>query len=105
MIIRFSADGSVALQGHDNFREFKATVPADDLSPQALARLVGGMAVPTDDGKHLWVSIPSFLARFAADHDQAWAEAFSRMIAKAGQFGYVDADRQAVRAHVKMTPA
>ena len=101
MIIAFSAEGGAKLRDSDNFKEFKVVVPTDKREPGSISSMLGDIGALTENAEHVWISIPAFLSKFAPERCQAWNDAFTAMVAKVKQYGYVNDTNDAVRAHIE----
>ena len=98
MIIHIREDGQVTLDDADTFTAFHVKAPGR--SPQAVAGLLDSGAY-ADDGGNVWVPIAR-LHELGRSHGGAeWRAGCNGMIAFAASKGWVDADRETVRAHLE----
>jgi hypothetical protein len=100
MYIKLSKDRRVLMQDRDNFRAFKLVVEGqrDDLDA-VRATLAGTAELP--DADTAWVSEAALRKWPEVAQDVAWQAALTGMIDKAKPHGWIDEQRQAIKAHVE----
>jgi hypothetical protein len=100
MIVKMTADRRVVLEDRDNFRAFKLVVEGrrDDLA--AVRRALRGTAELVD-ADTAWISQAALRHWPEVADNAAWQQAFSAMIEKARPHGWIDEERQAIKAHVE----
>ncbi|MGH6768933.1 MAG: hypothetical protein ACRECO_07920 [Xanthobacteraceae bacterium] len=100
MLIRVTANRSVLLEEHDNFRAFKVVVESrrDDLP--AVCEALKDIAV-LDDADTAWVSELALRSWASVAADVGWQQALTGMIEKARPHGWIDDSRRAIKAHVE----
>lgn len=96
MLVRVETAGPAVLEEQENLKALKVVAGADVTAERVLAAL-GATAADEDD--HVWIPAATFraLARPVA----GWEKAFAAMLAKVEQFGWYDAERDTVKAHVE----
>jgi len=87
-----------------NFRAFKLT-DASGLDQAKVAALVSAIGQLEPDGSHAWLSRSWIVGLLAPPPSSEWLEKFDRMIAGARKFGWVDDERDMIRAHVERAVA
>ena len=104
MIVKLAADRTVLLEDRDNFRAFKLVVEGrrDDL---AAVRAALGETADLVDADTAWVSQDALRLRPEVATDAAWQQSFVAMIEKAKPHGWIDEQRQAIKAHVEWVDA
>ena len=99
MIVRITADRQLRLDDAEDFRKFAIQVDG----PEADFRHVKGAfprVVMLDDASHGWVFISALRSWPGFDVRQDWQDKLSAMIKAAEPHGWIDRDRQAIKAHV-----
>jgi hypothetical protein len=102
MIVKLTADGTIVLDDHDNFRAFKLVVEGRREDIDAARRGLAGVAELTD-ADTAWVSQDALRTRNDVADDTAWQQSFAAMIEKARPHGWIDDARKAIKAHVEWT--
>src|ERR1700712_2425075 len=104
MFVKVSKDERVTLEDRDNFRAFKLVIEG---APEnlAAARVALAGVVELIDEKISWVSEAALRNWGGVAADAAWQQSLSAMIEKARPHGWIDEQRQAIRAHVEWEPA
>ena len=100
MIVKLTADRTVMLDDHDNFRAFKLVVDGRREDIDAARRALAGIA-ELADADTAWVSQDALRTRPEIATDTAWQQAFAAMIEKARPHGWIDDARKAIKAHVE----
>lgn len=99
MIIECLDGGVVRLTEPNDFRRFKLMLHAG-----ARTDTKGWNGITLLDGHDALVSIdlvPTLAGR--PDH-ASWDRQYAEMVAKAREHGWIDSERQAIRAHVELIP-
>jgi hypothetical protein len=97
MFVKLAA-GHVSLEDPGNFRAFKLVVEGAGLD-DARKALAGVAELPDQDTA--WISQAVLRAQPEVAADAAWQESFNAMIEKARPHGWIDDQRQAIKAHVE----
>jgi hypothetical protein len=102
--VRRDSAGEAVLREEDDFGAFKILIHARDLSEPAVTAALEKLGTVDPDG-HVWLAIDTVkaLAGLRA-HDDAWLSSFERMLGYAAGLGFVDAERQRMRAHCELAP-
>lgn len=96
MIIECFADGAVRLAEPLDFRKFKLVLRAD-ASPGVLPWT--GITLLDDHDALVAVDlVPTLVGR---PDDASWDQRYAEMVAKAGAHGWIDTERNAIRAHIE----
>ena len=95
MHILVSASNSLSLEDSDNFREFSIV---EEGGGQVQAAL-GDIASPAEDN-HYWLDASAVIELSGRKQDQAWVDAFWKMLEKVQAYGYSNMDTQQIKAHV-----
>ena len=102
MIIDVAADQTVTLNEADDFKKFKVRTTLPKRQLPDLGAALKGVAVVNDEST-AWVH-ESALRKWAhAGNNEAWQTSLTSMIAAAAKFGWIDADRKMIRAHIEWT--
>jgi hypothetical protein len=102
MFVKVSADGGLTLEDRSNFRTFKLVVDGPRENVDRFRSALTG-AVELTDADTAWVS-EAVLRRFPdVVQDAAWQDALGAMIEKARPHGWIDDERNAIKAHVEWT--
>ena len=104
MFVKVSADGSVQLEDRDNFRAFKLVIAGDRRTIDDVRRVLGHVAEFVD-GDTAWVFADALRQRAEVANNPAWQQNFSAMIEKARPHGWIDDQRNAIKAHVEWVPS
>lgn len=96
MIVSIDRDGRAGLDDADNFRAFKVTAAC---APEVLGKAITPIGALDRDGR-AWISRKWLLANGRED-DAEWRGGFDKMIAYAKEKGWLDEQRDLVRAHVE----
>lgn len=100
MFVKVGADRCVMLEDRDNFRAFKLVVEGRREDIDAIRGALGNTAELVD-ADTAWISQAALRARPEVAQDEAWQQSFGAMIEKAKPHGWIDEQRQAVKAHVE----
>jgi hypothetical protein len=100
MYVKLTTDKRVLLEDRDNFRAFKLVVEGQrDELDAVRAALAGTAELP--DADTAWVSEPALRKWPEVAQDATWQAALTGMIDKAKPHGWIDEQRQAIKAHVE----
>lgn len=102
MILHVRSDASITLEDPDTFTAFSVKAGSLDL-PEILSAFGEDAKADEAEGEsgHLWVSIPR-LHRLGAEYGGVdWRKGCDGMIRFAASKGWVDENRQLVRAHIE----
>lgn len=86
-----------------NFSAFKLT-DASGLDLAKVAELLSSCGRLEPDGGHAWLSRSWIVSLLVPPPTSDWLDQFARMIEGAKKFGWVDSDRDMIRAHVERSP-
>jgi hypothetical protein len=100
VFIRVTADRSVLLDEHDNFKGFKLVVDGSRQDIESVRAALDGIA-ELPDAETAWVSEAALRSFASVATDTAWQQALSAMIEKAKPHGWIDESRRAIKAHVE----
>jgi hypothetical protein len=104
MFVRVSAAGAVTLEDPANFRAFKLVIEGGPASLDEARRALAGTAdVPDRDTA--WVFAAALRNRPEVAGNAEWQRGFDAMIEKAKPHGWIDAERNAIKAHIEWPPA
>lgn len=98
MIVHVHEDSSITLDDPDTFTAFSVTAPGLEFE-QVIAAF--GADAKVGDGDHLWISIPRLHELGSVHGASDWRKGCDGMLAFAASKGWVDEDRQQVRAHIE----
>ncbi|MBB4256362.1 MULTISPECIES: hypothetical protein [unclassified Bradyrhizobium] len=96
MIIECFDGGIVRLTEPFDFRNFKLALHAD-----ANSETQGWKGITLLDDRDALVSIDLVPTLAGRPDDASWDRRYAEMVAKARQHGWIDAERQAIRAHIE----
>ncbi|MBR0953672.1 hypothetical protein [Bradyrhizobium canariense] len=99
MIIECFRDGAVRLDEPLDFRKFKLMLHADPLPGTQSWKGISLL----DDCNAL-VSIDLVPTLTGRPDDASWDKDYAEMVAKARVHGWIDAERNAIRAHIEQVP-
>jgi hypothetical protein len=100
MLIKVTADRSVLLEEHDNFRAFKVVVEGRRDGLPAVREALNDIA-ELDGADTAWVFERALRSWSSVADDVLWQQALTEMIEKARPHGWIDDARRAVKAHVE----
>jgi hypothetical protein len=100
MFLKLTADGELQFEDRQNFRAFKLVVEGDRGRLEAVRHAVAGKA-ELPDTETAWISRAALRHWPGVDHDDLWQQNFSAMIEKARPHGWIDDQRDAIKAHVE----
>ena len=99
MIVELSADGQVRLAEPNDFRNFKLLVKGS--REKEVPKAVGITFV---DDRNVLIEISLVPTLPGCPNDKNWCAGYSAMIEAAQKYGWIDAQAQAIRAHVEQVP-
>jgi hypothetical protein len=97
LIVHVHQDSSITLDDPDTFTAFSVIAPGLDLA--RIVAAFGGDAKAGEDD-HVWISIPRLHDLGRSHGATEWRDGCNGMIAFATSKGWVDEERQLVRAHI-----
>jgi hypothetical protein len=100
MFLKISADGSVSLEEHNNFRAFKLVVTGNPSKLDAIRKTLAGIA-ELPDKDTAWISEAALRHWPDVARDQTWQQNLTAMIEKAKPHGWIDEQRKAIKAHIE----
>lgn len=100
MIITVSETGELGLEDPDDFRRFEIHVTRVGITVAQIMSALRTLGEVADDG-HVWIGDKALVKLAGRDGDADWLAKFAAMKDKARPFGWVDDERQAIRAHIK----
>lgn len=99
MYLKIGENGELSLEDCEDFSRFSISAARPGGLAQGSSSAFGGLAEYAGDG-HYWLDADA-VARLSPRHsDLSWSDAFWAMLAKAERFGYYDARKRRVKAHV-----
>jgi len=100
MFVKLSADGSVSLEDRDNFRAFKLVIEGGPARlDQARRALLNTAELP--DQATAWIFEQALRQRAEVANDATWQTNLGGMIEKAKPHGWIDEQKQAIKAHIE----
>jgi hypothetical protein len=102
MFVKITAGGVVTLEDPGNFRAFKLVIEGGPAALDAARRALAGTA-ELPDRSTAWVFAAALRRRPEVAQDADWQKGFDTMIEKARPHGWIDEQRQAIKAHVEWT--
>jgi len=102
MFVKLAIDGSVSLEDPGNFRAFKLVIEGGPQRLDQARRALANLA-ELDDETHGWVYEQALRQRPEVAQDQSWQQGFGAMIEKAKPHGWIDEQRNAIKAHIEWT--
>lgn len=104
MFLKLSAAGSLHFEDRDNFRAFKLVVEGDRGRLDDVRRSLAGKA-ELADADTAWIFAEALRHWPGVESDAAWQQNFSAMVEKARPHGWIDDQRNAIKAHVEWIAA
>ncbi len=98
MIVHVHLDSSITLDDPDSFTAFSVSAPGLEFGQVVAA--FGADAKARDDD-HVWISISRLHELGSVHGDADWRNGCDGMMAFAASKGWVDEERQLVRAHIE----
>ena len=96
MYLEVAADGSLSLRESDNFRAFSIRERAAGSADRALAEI----ASAAEEG-HYWLDAGSLVELSGCQTDTDWVAAYRAMLESVAPYGYYDAEKDRVKAHLE----
>jgi hypothetical protein len=96
VIIECFEGGMVQLSEPLDFRNFKLVLHAD-----AGSEAQGWQGITLLDNRDALVSVDLVPTLAGCPDGTSWAQGYADMIAKAGEHGWIDPERNAIRAHIE----
>ena len=100
MFLKTDGCNGVQFEDRDNFRAFKLVVEARRDAIDEVRRALSQVA-DLEDENTAWVAMAALRDRPEVAHDTTWQRGFAAMIEKARPHGWIDDQRQAIKAHVE----
>ncbi len=100
MFLKLTAAGELQFEDRQNFRAFKLVVEGDRSRIEAVRSALAGKA-ELADAETAWISQAALRRWPGVEQDAAWQQNFSAMIEKARPHGWVDDQRNAIKAHIE----
>lgn len=102
MFVKLAADGGVTLEDRDNFRAFKLVIEGGPARlDQARRALLNTAELP--DQATAWIFQQALRQRPEVANDPTWLASLGTMIEKAKPHGWIDEQKQAIKAHIEWT--
>jgi hypothetical protein len=99
MFVSVGRDGKLTLCEPDDFKRLHIEAADRDMPPSNVTDALASVA--TRDDNNFWVGVEALQALSGRAGDAAWARNFAAMIASVQKFGWLSADGQRVRCHLK----
>jgi hypothetical protein len=99
MFISVGRDGTLTLREPDDFKRLHIETADGEMPPDGVAAALASIA--TRDGDNFWLGVEALKALSGRAQETAWAANFAAMIASVQKFGWLSADGQRVRCHLK----
>ena len=100
MFLKLTAAGELQFEDRQNFRAFKLVVEGDRGRLDAVRRAVAGKA-ELADAETAWIFQAALRQWLGLEQDTGWQQNFSAMIEKARPHGWIDDQRNAIKAHIE----
>jgi hypothetical protein len=100
MFLKLTAAGEVQFEDQQNFRAFKLVVEGDRDRLDAVRRALAGKA-ELPDTETAWIYQAALRHWPGIEHDATWQQNFSAMIEKARPHGWIDDQRNVIKAHIE----
>jgi hypothetical protein len=104
MFLKVTAAGELQFEDRQNFRAFRLVVEGDRSGLDAVRRAVAGKA-EVADADTAWIHQDALRQWSGVAEDGAWQQNFSAMIEKARPHGWIDDQRNAIKAHIEWVSA
>ena len=96
MYLLIDIQGQLSLEDHDNMKGFSII---DNSNPSNHGALLA-IASPGEEN-HYWINIKSVIELSPKANDEDWLIAFSKMLKSAAPYGFVDMDKNLIKAHIE----
>ena len=100
MFLKLTATGELQFEDRQNFRAFKLVVEGDRSRLEAIRSALANKA-ELPDAETAWIYETTIRQWSGVEHDAAWQKNFSAMIEKARPHGWIDDQRNAIKAHIE----
>ena len=100
MIICVDEGLRVRLDEHEDFRRFSARIESPGLNVEEVRQALHEIAV-LEDAETAWVEERALRNWPELEGDRAWQSGLDGMIAKAKPYGWIDEQKQRIKAHVE----
>jgi hypothetical protein len=100
MFLKLTAAGEVQFEDRQNFRAFKLVVEGDRSRLDEVRRALAGKT-ELPDAETAWIYQAALRHWPGIEHDAIWQQNFSTMIEKARPHGWIDDQRNAIKAHIE----
>jgi hypothetical protein len=104
MFLKLTADGALHFEDRQNFRAFKLVVESDPSGLEAIRSALAGKA-DLPDAETAWIDQATLRQWPGVAHDEPWQQGFAAMIEKARPHGWIDDQRNAIKAHIEWVKA
>ena len=102
MFVKLAIDGSVTLEDRDNFRAFKLVIEGGPARLDQARRALMNTAELSDQAE-AWIYEQALRQRPEVAQDAAWQQNLGTMMEKAKPHGWIDEQKQAIKAHIEWT--
>ena len=99
MYIHINENGVITLEDYQNMKSFSIV---DDSNGSHLADL-DPISEPAEDN-HYWLDVDTVIRLSPAGLDPVWVNGFRDMLGAVESYGYFDAEKNRVKAHVGSLP-
>jgi hypothetical protein len=100
MFLKLTADGALQFEDRQNFRAFKLVVESDRSRLDAVRNALAGKA-DLPDAETAWIDQATLRQWPGVAQDESWQQSFAAMIEKARPHGWIDDQRNAIKAHIE----
>ena len=104
MFLKLTADGELQFEDRHNFRAFKLVVEDDRSRLDAVRSALAGKA-DLPDAETAWIDQATLRQWPGVARDEPWQRGFAAMIEKARPHGWIDDQRNAIKAHIEWVKA
>ncbi len=104
MFLKLTAAREIQFEDRQNFRAFKLVVAGDRNELESVRSALAGKA-ELPDAETAWINQATLRQWPGTAQDEAWQQNFSAMIEKARPHGWIDDQRQAIKAHIEWVNA
>jgi hypothetical protein len=94
----------VRLDEPDDFRRFSVRIESPGLKVEEVRQALREIAV-LEDAETAWVEERALRNWPELEEDRAWQSGLDEMIAKAKPYGWIDEEKQRIKAHVERSEA
>jgi hypothetical protein len=100
MFLKLTAASELQFEDRQNFRAFKLVVEGDRSRLEGVRSALANEA-ELPDAETAWIFQAALRRWPGVEHDAAWQQNFSAMIEKARPHGWIDDQRNAIKAHIE----